>query len=278
MAKRDKQLVVQRGSKSVGKAGDWKQGLARMASEDSAREVAVGGTTISIKDKQFSFRGQALDDPLRVVILDYAFINAFYDAIYDPEHPTAPACFAVAKIEAELAPHEQAPKPQCETVCKDCPHDEFGTDQRGKGKACKNTRKLAVLVLTGDELDAKTVEAAEVAYINVPPASLKNFRGYVKKLTDGLSLPTFAAITEISFDEDMDHEVLMFQFADELPGDRNLLNALVAKRQEVEGTLMGTPYDPAQYNEPRQRGGKGDKPSRGAQRTSLAATGKKKKF
>lgn len=220
--------------------------LAKYAVADGAREPAAGGNFISIKGKAFRAGGDVLGDPLNVVIVDYAFENAYYGGRdYDEDNPEPPVCFAIGKTEDELAPDEKSPDPQAET-CAECPQNAFGSAEKGRGKACKNARKLALISADVKKFDAQHVQGAEVRFMRLPPKSLGHFKGYIKKLTEGLQLPTFAAVTSLTFDEDEAFPVVVPSFESEVGDDKKLLNALIAKREGVQKDLLTT-FDPASF-------------------------------
>lgn len=234
-----KELAI-RDSGKLAKKGDIRNDLARYAKDQAAAEPSGAGNSISIKGKKFRFKGDTLSDPLKVIILDYAYVNKFYTGKYDEENPQPPACFALAKAEGELTPHETSPDQQSEN-CKECPNNAFGSADVGRGKACKNSRRLVVINADVKELNATYIKNADVAYIELPPKSLGHFRGYLKKVTEGLKIPLFAVVTALSFDDEDDYPVVVPQFEDELGNDRGLLNAILAKRDEVQSDLLAPP-------------------------------------
>lgn len=73
-------------------------------------------------------------------------------------------------------PDPGVPEPQ-NPVCAGCPHNEWGSGQ-GKGKACQDHRKLAVLILpymTKGMLDKPLLEPV---FLKVNPNSLKSLKSY----------------------------------------------------------------------------------------------------
>lgn len=266
-----RELAVSKPKKNaIGKVGDYRAELAKYAKEDSARSPSGGGNYISIKGKNFSYQGASLEEPMRVVMVDYGYENALYEGKYDPENPTSPVCFALAKTIDEMAPHETSPKPQSDN-CKSCPHNQFGTADSGRGKACKNSIRVAVLSTATKKFDADFVEKSDAALIKLPPTSTKHFRGYLKKITDGLQLPLFSVMTDLSFDEDEASPVVIPQFGDEI-NDRKTLHALIEKREVVQAALM-QPFDVSNYSE--------DKPKKKVKSQKVKPkimAGKKSKF
>lgn len=263
--------VVSKKGKAMGKPGDYRTEMAQYAKEDSARMPSGGGGGyISIRGKNFNFQGAVLDDPLRIIVLDYSYENALYEGKWDPENPAPPVCFAMSKTSGELAPHPDSPKPQSEE-CKGCPHNEYGTADTGKGKACKNSIRIALLSTATKKFDTAYIEKADPALMRLPPSSLKHFRGYLKKITDGLQLPLFSVMTDLSFDEDEATPVVIPQFGDEL-SDRKILQSLIKKREVVQQPLL-QPFDVSNYSEdkPKKKKEKPKKP-----KPKIA--GKKSKF
>ena len=265
-----KDLAVRKEKKqSLGKVGDYRAEMAKYAKEESARMPSGSGSFISIRGKNFSYQGATLEEPLRVVIVDYSYENALYEGKWDAENPQPPVCFAMSKTNDEMAPHESSPKPQSDS-CKDCPHNQFGTADTGKGKACKNSLRIAVLSTATKQFNPEFVQKSDAALMKLPPTSVKNFRGYLKKITDGLQLPLFSVMTDLSFDEEAATPVVVPQFGDEI-GDRKLLQALIAKRETVQAALL-QPFDVSGYSE--------DKPKKKVkpQKAKPKITGKKSKF
>ncbi len=95
------------------------------------------------------------------VVLDWSFENVFYDRPYVEGHPSAPACFAVARSVDEMAPTAEVPVPQSET-CATCPQNEFESAPNGRGKACRNSLRLLILDLSD----------SSVWRLRVPPTSI----------------------------------------------------------------------------------------------------------
>jgi hypothetical protein len=271
-----KALAVKTGGRQLGKVKDFRQELAEYAQEDGAREPASAGNNISIAGKEFSLGGGVVEEPLRVAVLDYVFENSWYDRKYDKDNPSPPACFAVNRTEAELVPDERSPLPQAET-CAQCPRNVFGSADVGRGKDCKNQRRLALINTDVKEFDAGYVKEAEVAFIRLPPTSLKLWKGYVKKLSDGLQLPLWSVITELTLDPEVDYAVVVPQLGDELTLDKPLKDALLLRRQEVQPQLLEG-FDVSNYEPPTAKPTRQAKPAARASAKPAAkfAPGKRK--
>jgi hypothetical protein len=115
------------------------------------------------------------------------FVNAashigkiYYEGAYkEGEDEVPPTCFS----EDGVIPAAAASEKQCES-CALCPHNAFNTavtaKGTGKGKACRDIFKTAVLV-PEYSMDVPLL-------LRIPPASLKNFLGYAQRF-EVLSTP-----------------------------------------------------------------------------------------
>ena len=170
------------------------------------------GFMINTKGKVFTLpNGSASDGPLTCVILDWVTANTYFEGIYNPKNLKPPACFAIAREPMEAKPSENAPKPQGEYCMgnaerKCCPKNEWGSDpQGGKGKACKNTRRLLVVPIDADK-------GTQGWVLSVSPTGLKHFDKYVNALADVGTHP-LEVVTDISFEESEDYPSLRFKVA-----------------------------------------------------------------
>lgn len=177
--------------------GNYEDRLAALAKQGVQQEANVGGGQfISFKSGQISYQGNAIKgNELDVIAIDSVFENQYNPEKYDPDNPQPPVCYAFGRDEEELAPHPECADPQHET-CKGCPHNEFGTADNGKGKACKNTRRIAVI--PGDTLEEDVLRTAEAAYIRLPVTSVKGWASFVKMVKAMTGLPTLGVVATIS--------------------------------------------------------------------------------
>ncbi len=177
----------------------WDEEMARYAQRGTKMEASVAqGQFLSTRGGVLQYNGAPVaGNKLEVVVLDAIMENAYYEGKFDPDQPRAPVCFAFGREDDEMAPHEKSVKPQ-HAQCKGCPRNDFGTAAgTGRGKACKNVRRLALI--TGDAAqDPKTVGDAEVAFLKLPVTSIKPWAAYVRGLDAGLNRPTWGVISELS--------------------------------------------------------------------------------
>lgn len=226
--------------------------LAAFAAEYGSMEENAGGALpfVSFKGGRISFNGgEVPDGRFNVVVLDHVLENHFYLDAYDADNPSSPACFAFGRVDAEMAPHDNSSEPQCEG-CRGCPMNEFGSADRGKGKACKNVRRLAII--TEEDLD--DIENATVAYMKVPVMSVKGWAGYVQQLANVMKVPPFAVITEVSIVPDAKSQFrVQFKLVEQIT-DKAQIKALIAKRESIQQEIV-TPYQATEIEEkPAPRG------------------------
>jgi hypothetical protein len=123
--------------------------------------------------------GLAYGKAIECVVVDanYGISHIYYGRRYQPGQPAAaPLCFSDngrSDHDPEQRPSASASQPQSE-FCQGCKHNAFGTDVlgTGRGKACKEYKKLAVMF------------DGHIYLLGVPPNSLKNWEQYVEHITN----------------------------------------------------------------------------------------------
>lgn len=236
--------------KKTGAVNKYDEELAQFAQQYATMEDGATGSLpfISTKGGRLTFNGgEVPDGRMNVIVLDHILENHYYADSYDPDNPSSPVCFAFSHGDEELVPHEKSSEPQCEQ-CKGCPMNEFGSAERGRGKACKNIRRLAII--TEDEMEDP--ENATVAYLKVPVTSVKAWAGYVQQLANVMRIPPFAAVTEISIVPDAKSQFkLQFKLVEQI-SDKATIKELIAKRESIQQELV-TPYQPMEVAEEEER-------------------------
>jgi len=265
---------------SLARPEDVRASLAKYAKAAAASEKhSGGGSFISTKNGEYTYQGDALDNPLRAVVVDFAHVNAYYEGAFDPNSPATPVCFAIAKspedpdedVEHSMAPHPDAADPQAET-CRECWANAWKSADNGRGKACKNMRRLALVAAgvdrgEGVETSLEGVDAnAEVAMLNLPPSALKYWGGFTKKLANVMGLPPFAVVTDLEI-EDLDTGyTIKPTVVEELPDET--IAEMMALREAVADDLTA-PYQA-------QPEAEAPAPRRGKKRTAAKKTASKK--
>ena len=210
-------------------------GLAEQIQADlKALQQQVGGASVlqvRMSGKGFTTPDGETHDAIRGVIVDFASANMHYPGVFDKEKPTPPNCYAMNKIIDQLAPHPSAPEPQADS-CAECPLNKFESGV-GKSKACKNTRKLAII-------QENATEDSAIWILTVPPKSLRFFDTYVSSTLSGQhGVTPICAVTEITMDPKETFAAPRFAF-DRLLTEKELVQ-YYQRRQEAQNLLMHPP-------------------------------------
>ncbi len=214
-------------------------------------ESSAGGQFISVKGGQLSFGGNPFpNNEMVVIILDSVRENVYYEGRFDPNDVQSPTCYAFNHDEKALAPHDKVEEPQNKT-CKGCEWNEYGTSETGKGKACGNVVRLAVI--SGGDIDAKSgdftsyedasaLSGQSVAFMKVSVMSVKGFATLVRSVASTLKRPPYGIYTRIGVvPDDKSQHRITFEAVGEVPDD--LMDVVYAKHQEAESAIE-FPYPP----------------------------------
>jgi len=221
----------------------WDEELAREAAIAAGIEAGVGqGNFIGTAGGILKFRGgEVPSNTMDVVIIDHIIEHAYYTGQFDPTRPQPPVCFAFGRVEDEMKLHEKSSEPQGGEggACVTCPMLEWGTSDRGRGKACKAIRRLALIT----EGDLDDVEKAEVAFLKIPVTSVKAWAGYVNQLHSTLKRPPFGVVTTITLVKDPKYQFRIIASLKEPITNSGLFEQLLKKKREVE-KIIDFPYAP----------------------------------
>lgn len=213
----------------------WQQDLATHA-KAIAHNEGSDSSAIVIQHGAMMYHDQPVPgNKLDVIIVASITEHCYYDGPYDPDNISSPTCFSQSLETSGMAPHENVANP-VHTDCDTCPYNEFGS--KGKGKMCKEYRKL---IMIPADTQAEDVPKAEMAYMKVSPTSIKNWRKYAQQLVSSAGIPPWAATTEVKVvpDKKTIHQI---QFNGIAPlEDQELLAAIHGRIEEAEAMLM-SPY------------------------------------
>ena len=260
----------------------WDEELAKKADIAAGMESAVpGGQFFSIKSGILSWQdAQLANNQMAVVILDSVLENVYYDGPYDPDVQQSPSCFAFGRDDKTMQPHKividagtsQHPE------CNGCPMNEFGTAQLGRGKACRNTRRLAMIPAGTIDNNGKFqiiddishFEEAAIGYMKLPVTSVKSFANFVKQVAAVTRRPPFGIITRVKVVPDAKKQFsVLFEPIANLPD--KFIPTVMSRNKDVEATIE-FPYV-ARDPEESSRGAKSS--SRGAKSSSRGAKSSK---
>ena len=137
---------------------------AEASSVNDSLGAASGNKIRTTLSKEFVMPDGARGrDPLRLVIVDFSSQNHYYEEEYEEGNPKPPSCFSLSKP-ASLNGRITGLSPSDNVTdrmdldedgngvgCDACPMNQFGSDSRGRGKACKNIRRLVVVPEGADD-------------------------------------------------------------------------------------------------------------------------------
>ena len=258
--------------KSLMSMDDYEAQLAQEAEELSSRiDTSAEFPMISIKNKEFSVGDADLGEEMDVVIIEVVNEKAYYDGSYDEDNPSTPACFAVGICKPnELVPSEDSPKLQDEGEgCGKCWGNEWKSADTGKGKACKDVRRLACIHVSDLETN---VDDIEWALLKTPPTSSGPFDKFFNGLKRVHKRPPWGFIVHLSFDEEISYPVINFSGARKIDNVSHMqvINALRERIKDSDILTQG--YDASGYVDPDDR----PAPAKSKKKTSKKKTGKKK--
>lgn len=211
--------------------------LAVVAKKEADAEK-LSANHLSIKGKRFSLGDEKLGNELDVVVVATAYENAWYESAFNPDKISPPACFSVSETGEDMVHHTDSPNPQNST-CQGCPMNEWGSAKVGKGKACKNGRRLVLAAYGEDGL------GKDLVMLRLPPTSIKNWAAYAKAVNAAVKLPTWAVVTKLTIDQDRDYPVVAMELVGPLQNAQEL-HAVQGRRTEAMD-LSVEPYDVSGY-------------------------------
>ena len=261
---------------------NYDEELARMAQAAAGMEASAGGGTFfSLRGGILSLNEQAIPgNQMAVVVLDHNLLNVYYGDKYDPDSPQPPTCYAIGTDEATMGPHKDVVarnQGQNET-CAGCPMNAWASADTGRGKACRNTRRLAMVPageLTRDGrftpfTDEEHFKTAPIAGLTLPVTSVKGWANQVKTVANAMKLPPLGVMMRVSTEPDPKTQFkVKFELLGEVP--KKLIPILLKRQPETKSILEQS------YNlegEAESSSKKNDGPARG--RGSKAATPPKK--
>jgi hypothetical protein len=253
----------------------WEQEVAEAAKKAAKAEVLTGLKTIGTRSGIMKIGDDAVEgNALRCVVLASVHENQWFDRDFDPKKPASPACYAFGdpsqdNPEAGMAPHEKAKDKQCEN-CASCEFNKMGSAEKGKGKACKNVRRLALVTEDAFE-SAADLSSADIYLLKVPVMSTKLWAKYVHKLADDMQRTPWTVVTEVALlPDDKSQFTVNFEFQELVNFDQELYDA-AKKKVAAAQAMLSQPYPdlPEEEEKPAAR--------RGAV-TSKSAPAKKAKY
>ena len=194
----------------------WEAKMAESAVVAAKVEANAVARPFFNTNGQLKFQGAVLAQGAPIIILDQIPANLYYAGSYDPNNPAPPDCYALGRFDAEgnvvgvdtwdgrteLAPHKDCTS-RAHTDCATCPFNQFSSAKQGKGKACQNTRRLAVIqagtMQANGKFEAFTkpeqIDTSVLAYVKVPVTSVKTLSKVTMDTAKVLGRPMWSMFT-----------------------------------------------------------------------------------
>lgn len=209
-----------------------------LAARDAAAQERPKVAKISTKAAILAFGGTPMPDNLiDAVIVGVGFRSTLYLKPYNPQALELPTCFAMSDKSDNLTPHENVAEPMS-GACKSCKYAAWKSvrlikpGDMGKGKACKESRRL--VLLPANQLgSAKDVASAELAVLDIPPTSIANFSKLVNVLSLTVKLPTWAMVIRIAAKPHIKNQLELTFTPMRQAGDESITRALQARQEEA---------------------------------------------
>lgn len=232
----------------------WDEELAKHAEAAAVMEAnAGGGQFFSIKGGVLSWQDSPVaNNQMAVIILDSVLENVYYEGPYDPDVLQSPLCFAFGRDDKTMAPHAMVIEAgnQQHNQCTGCENNEFGTAIVGKGKACRNTRRLCMI--PAGTLDAngrfqlfqeeEHFISAAAGYMKLPVTSVKGYASFVKQVAGALGRPPFGIVTKVKVVPDAKNQFkITFEPLVNVPDE--VMGIVMKRHEEVKATIE-FPYQP----------------------------------
>lgn len=206
----------------------YQEELAAEALELAKRLAAPSGDTIRCGGKVFILPDGTETPELDVVIVDFVSANKFYPGEYDEKNVQPPVCYALGVNLDDMRPSPKSTDPQAKD-CKTCWANQWKSDAKKRGKACKNERLLGVLA---PDMQAE----GPLLVVKVAPMGSTPFDTHAKSAT-ALHGGLLNVRTKITFDDKVKYDKL--QFATDTPNDDP--GAAFSRRKEARARLLTEP-------------------------------------
>lgn len=221
------------------------EGLARVSVRGRAFHIVDGDTETTLKTQD----GQYTLNAIKAVVIAArpGLSKRYYDKPYDPSVELEAACFSIDGI----SPNPGVPAAPAAS-CAACPMNVWGSG-RGNSKLCADYKRVVIVPVSDNGALVEWQGEVKGFRLDIPAASLKNFRTYTKLLTAN-KVPVVAAVTEISFLE-AEYPLLGFQYAgvvteasyadiQKMIASPEVMNAISTDPIDLEAQVQSPPVQP----------------------------------
>lgn len=264
---------------------NYDEELAKLAGSAATLTETGGGRFFSTRAGVLQFDDAPMPgNQMACIIGAWCLENVYYEGAYNPDARESPTCFAFCKDPTEkdeMGPPDAVDENEAferqSNICKTCPQNEWGSARQGRGKACSNRRRLAILPggtyvpqgrnggfeleLINDEDHFRT---AEEAFLKIPVMSGKGFDAYVRDIAEQFKRPLFGVYTRIFLTPDPKSQFKVnFEMIDKV--DDELLPVLMERYRKLheEIDFPYTPFEEDEDEAPKAKANAGKKLTKG---------------
>lgn len=189
--------------KAATEVGFSNEFMAELAAEakDAAASERPAVSKLSTSSGILKYGGNPVDgNNMDVVILYASHRNVWYGGAYQRDNIKNPDCFALSETGEGMVPDPNVTNPPSST-CGGCPKNQWKSDVKadgsvGKGKACKESRRMVMLPVSALESVA-SVQSAELAILDLPVTSAKNYGALVNTVAATVGVPVWACVVNV---------------------------------------------------------------------------------
>lgn len=230
----------------------WDEELAKQAAISAGMEQSTAtGQFFSLRSGQLSWQDAPLPgNQMAVIILDSIFETVYYEGAYDPDTPQGPVAFAFGRDQATMVWHENSSPEFAGKLCAESEVCEWGSADTGRGKAARETRRLALIPAGTFDQNGKLqliededhYATTAIGFMKLPVTSVKGYAAFVKQIAGALKRPPHGIVTKVKVVPDPKSQFkVVFEPIMNAPND--LMAAIMQRHAEAKATI-DFPYAP----------------------------------
>lgn len=217
--------------------------------DETTKALMGGGSSGGTNVKRISIKGSVFrmmvegkevakneDRAMNVIIVGASQYNSrhYYEGTFtEGQAGKLPDCFS----DDGITPSARATNKQCAT-CKDCPQNIAGSAQAGGGRACKFSRRLAVILENDQQGDVFQLTLPAQSIFGKAEGGKMPLEAYVRLLGSN-NVSVTSVVTEMRFDTDSATPKLTFKAVRYLEADE-FANAQAKGKTPEAKTAIGT--------------------------------------
>ena len=221
--------------------------LAELAADakDAAASERPALSKFSTQGGMLRYGGEPVQgNNLDCVLLYASYRNTWYSGAFDRNNIKNPDCFSLAETDEGMVPHPNAANKPAQT-CASCPKNAWKSDIKadgtvGKGKACKESRRMVLLPISALE-SPESVKISELGILDLPVTSAKNYGAFVNTVSGMFGVPPWACIANVKVQPSKNQFEVVITPIKIVPS-KDIILALKARVEDAKAAAL-EPYD-----------------------------------